>query len=184
MYLLIYILSLTSISLAAGAALIGDIFLFISLRHRKLALSEISMLSRLAGICCISTIVAGVSNCALYAIRLDSGMTFEENINWSIILMLLVTFTCALTLRQVHFPALKRHQHSHGHISDSFVLHHESLIATSAVSAVTWISIITLLSAQNQGLYTSTSFGIIMVGYILLAFLVSQAVKYLKIKHG
>ena len=178
MYLLFYIILLSSISLAAGAAFMGDIFFFITLKKRRVALNEIETLKRMSGISMISCVIALFSQIVLTAIIISTSLSLGYEESYLIILLLLITFTCSLTMRNIHLPTLKRHHHDHAHLSDKFIEYHDPLIATAAVSTFSWIFIIFLLSLRNQGVDVATDFnlgfGNLAVAYILLAYIASH----------
>ena len=179
-YLFFYTVVLVSVSMAAGASFIGDIFFLISARQRHISLREIVTLQRLNTISLISSIVAGVSEIILLSFRIETGLVYNEGFTFSVALMLLVAFTCALTLRNIHLPALKRHHHDYRHLSDSFIIHHDSLIATSAVSSLTWLFIIILVGADNQSVSLGMNAALFTVIYVLCAYIASKASIFVK----
>ena len=178
MYLLFYIILLSSVSLAAGAAFMGDIFFFISLRNRRLQIQEIKTLQRMSGISMLSSVVALFSEIVLTVIMISTSLSLGDEESYIIMLILLITFTCSLTMRNIHLPALKRHHHDHAHLSDKFIEYHDSLVATAAVSTFSWFFIIFLISLRNQGVIVSSDFNLgfasLAVIYIVFAFIASK----------
>ncbi len=177
-----YITFLTSISLAAASALLCDGFFFISVIRRRLQVGEIKILRILCGVSSVSSLIAGVSLIKLMAMRISDGVTPGEGILLALSLMLLVAFTSSVSMRNLHLPALHRHQHDYHHISESFLDHQRSLISTGAVSIVTWIFIITIVAADARGLALETSFFKISILYVITAYLFSKLALVIKRK--
>lgn len=181
-YLLFYIIFLSAVSLASASALLSDIFFFISLSHRRLKQNEIRNLRLLSGISTIATTCSIAAIISLMSINIANGSIEGEGVFLSLILMLTVAFFASLHMRNIHLPALKRQQNEYHHLSESFVHHQKSLISTSAVSIITWIFILTILSADAREMVLQYNSIEITLSYIIIAIAFSKMVTIFKKK--
>ncbi len=159
-----------AVSVGAGAALINDIFFLISLKNHKLTRYQFKSLKQLNSLQLILIIWIILVEVTFFAIQIQTysmatllGMTLAR-----FIIEIVVLF-CVLLLRQVHFPALMRHQHQYGHLSDSFTKHSNELIATCAISLVAWFYIILITSSTFESVFSDFGFGTTMIAFIVSA---------------
>ncbi|MES3005574.1 MAG: hypothetical protein V4664_01355 [Patescibacteria group bacterium] len=181
-YAIFYVVFIASVSLASASALLCDAFFFISLRHRRIKLHESKNLQILSGISATSSLFSIVSLLCLMSLRISAGITPGEDVLVSIALLLAVAFLCSLTMRNVHLPSLKRHQHEYHHLSESFTNHQDSLLSASIVSTMSWLFIITIISADSRELIANTNFWNLIILYTLTTFLLSKIAVYMKKK--
>lgn len=179
-YLLFYILFLVSISVAATAALLSDIFFFISIRHRRIDKEEYKQLRSFMGISSIASIFAAISLISLFSIRIGQGFVPQDFLLITVAIILIIAFGSSLTLRNFHLPALHRHQHEYHHLSESMSDHQNSLLATSVTSFVSWLYIVTLLSADSRGIIETTHFLEIIISYFVVSYVLSKLVIFTK----
>lgn len=159
-----------ALSVGAGAAVINDLFFLLSLKHHKLSRHELVTLKQLNNIQLFLIIWMILVEVTFFAIQIQTysistllGMTLAR-----FIIEIVVLF-CVLLLRQVHFPALIRHQNQYGHLSDSFMHHSNELIATCAISVVAWFYIILITSSSFDSIFTDFGFGTTMISFIVSA---------------
>ena len=183
-YLIFYILFVSAISLGSAASLLLDVFFFISLTHRRLKIHEVKNLKLLSGISTISIVVSIAALISLLSFRIGYGLYSGDSMLFILSALLLVAFACSLNMRNVHLPALKRHQHDYHHLSESFKHHQTSLLSTSVVSIVTWIFVLTLIAADARDVTLIVNFWQIIVSYIVIAYVLSKITVFLKRKIG
>lgn len=151
-----------AIAFGAGTAFINDLFFMLSLKHHSLNRHEVVTLKQLNNIQVILIIWIILCEVTFIAVQLQS-LSFNYFLGLSIakLMIELALLFFALLLRQMHLPALIRHQHTYKHLSDSFVEHSNTLIGTAVASLVSWIFIVFMSSsaflyAAKDFTFTST----------------------------
>lgn len=174
----IYILA---ISVGAGCALINDLFFFLSLKHHVLKHHEIVTLKQLNNIQLVLIIWIIIAEVTMIALN------FQYAVNWHLagvviakVLIEIAILFSTLLLRQVHMPALIRHQHQYGHLSDSFQEHNDSLVSTCAVSLVSWFFIVLITSGEFNRYMMDFGFIQTIVSYVIVSLFAVWLVVYLK----
>lgn len=181
-YLILYILFVTSIAVAAAASLLSDVFFFVSLRHRKINKHESKNLQILCGTSAICTIISIALLASIMSIRVSEGIIYGQGILVGTMIILIVAFVCSVFMRNTHLPTLHRHQHDYHHLSDSFKEHQTSILSTTAVSIVSWLFIIVIIGLDSRGLIGTTDFWKVIILYAVLAFLFSKFAVFTKKK--
>ena len=176
MDLLFLILQLVGISLGAGAAFIFDCFFIISLKNHRISVREEKILSRLSLLSIIASTVAIFSYIIVLSFQFEENSISATGIGFATAKLLIFSFAllCGITLRKIHLPALLRHQQTYFHLSESMLLHQDSLISTAIYSTVSWLAVLTLTAIeQKQAIYsvslTQYNFLHIIVIYIAVA---------------
>lgn len=174
---------IVAVSVGAGTALINDLFFLTSLKHRKLTKHDLITFKQLNNIQLFLIIWIILVEVTFFAIQVQTysistllGMALAR-----FVIEIVVLF-CVLLLRQVHFPALIRHQHQYGHLSDSFVHHSNELTATCAVSLVAWFYIILITSSTFESIFTDFGFGTTMIAFIISAIFATSLLVWMKNK--
>lgn len=129
-----------ALALGAGSALIIDLFFVTSASTRILSARDVRKISRLNFAAIISVVIALITDVSIisYEVMNASDTAFSY---WLLKLLLLsIIFLSAISLRKIHLPTLLRHQKHNAHLSDSLIRHSTSLINTTIISTVTWIS--------------------------------------------
>jgi hypothetical protein len=167
-------IELFAICFAFASTIIIDIFFFSSERHQRITTYELSTLKR------INTILLGCSYLvvitSLVIIWFLTSLTYEmpSGIMFARILILCVAIITSLSFRRIHLPQLVRNHVHNTHLSDSLLKHSNSIVASCAVSTVSWLYIVmlTVRLYQPYGYQTAPSALVIMLTYIV-ALLVS-----------
>jgi hypothetical protein len=174
----IYVLA---IAVGAGCALIYDLFFMISLKHHLVKSHEAITLKQLNNIQVVLIIWILIAEVAMIA------MNFQYAANWHLagvviakVFIEIVILFCALLLRQVHLPQLLRNQHQHGHLSDSFLEHHDSLVSTCALSLVSWFFIVLITSGEFNRYMMDFGFIQTIMSYVIVSIFAIWLVVYLK----
>ncbi len=174
----IYILA---IAVGAGCALINDLFFFLSLKHHVLRRHEIITLKQLNNLQLVLIIWIIIAEITMISLN------FQYAINWHLagvviakVLIEIVILFSTLLLRQVHMPALIRHQHQYGHLSDSFQEHSDALVSTCALSLVSWFFIVLITSGEFNRYMMDFGFIQTIMSYIVVSVFVIWLVTFMK----
>lgn len=170
-----------AISVGAGCALINDLFFFLSLKHHVLKRHEIITLRQLNNIQLVLIIFILIAEITMIA------MNFQHAVNWhlagvviaKVLIEIAVLFT-ALLLRQIHMPALIRHQNQYAHLSDSFIEHSNALISTCALSLVSWFFIVLITSGEFNRYMMDFGFIQTIMSYVIVSIFVIWLVLFMK----
>jgi hypothetical protein len=174
----IYVLA---IAVGAGCALIYDLFFFLSLKHQIIRHHEIVTLKQLNNIQLVLIVFI------ILAEGTFISMNFQNVADWHLagvsvakVLIELVALFCSLLLRNVHLPALVRHQHAYGHLSDSLHEHDDGLVSTCALSLVTWFFIVLITSGEFDKYMMDFGFIQTIVSYVVISLFVIWLVVFMK----
>lgn len=183
MNIFLFSIHFSALSLGAGAAFLIDLFFVTSAKTRILSARDVRMIFRLNFAVLISAVIALVTDVSLISFQVMEASSTSFSY-WLLKLFLLsIAFLSALSLRKIHLPTLLRHQRHNAHLSDSFIYHSDSLINTTIVSTVTWISVI--LATTYEYLYnagpTPSSLSFIIL-YCIAIFFSIKFFSYLKEK--
>lgn len=167
-------LYLVAIAIGAGAAFINDLFFIISLKDHVLKRSEIITLKQLNLIQTILIVWIILTEITFFAIQIQNytlGVFLGSTV--AKLLIEIVVLFCALLLRQVHLPALIRHQNTYSHLSNSFIEHSNSLVGTAVTSLISWFYIVLLTSASFENVIIDFGFGTTIISYIAICLIAS-----------
>lgn len=170
-----------AIAVGAGCAFINDLFFSLSLKNHRFKNHEIVTLKQLNNIQLFLIVWIIIAEITMTTI------TYQYAINWTlsgaliakIVIELVVLFT-ALSLRQIHMPSLLRHQNTYGHLSDSFVQHSNSMVATSVVSLTAWFFIVLITSSEFNVRVGDLGFGQTIISFVLVSLISVWIVLFLK----
>lgn len=172
-----------AVSVGAGAAVINNLFFILSLKHHKLSRKEIISLQKLNNLQLYLIIWIILVEITVFAIQIQTysiktllGMIVAR------LLIEIVALFCVLLLRQIHFPALIRHQHQYGHLSDSFALHSNELIATCSTSLVAWFYIILITSSSFENMFSDFGFNVTLATFVISSMFVTWLLVTMKNK--
>lgn len=178
-------IQIVCIALGAAGAFIFDSFFLLSRRQHKVTSTEYSMLQRinlLSLVACSVAMLFFVFEIASYISNAGNNPASMSVANLDLnslsmkFLLFIIAFMTALTIRKIHLPALRRHQGSYAHLSESFVEHQRSLISTAVYSTVSWMSIIFLSSLETVDggsileNFSSYNFITLLILYILICY--------------
>lgn len=170
-----------AIAVGCGCAVINDLFFFLSLKHHILKRHEIITLRQLNNIQLVLIVFILFAECTFIALNFQNVADWHlAGVTVAKVLIELVALFCALLLRQVHLPALIRHQHAYGHLSDSFHEHNDALVSTCALSFVTWFFIVLISSGEFNRYMMDFGFVQTIVAYALVAVFAIWLVTFLK----
>lgn len=170
-----------AISVGAGAALINDLFFILSLKHHKLKHHELVTLRQLNNIQLFLIVWIILVEITMLAIQIQvTSLDLVPGASYAKLIIELVVLFCALLLRQVHFPALTRHQNTYGHLSDSFLEHSNELISTCAISLISWFFIVLVTSSMLNDSFVTFGFSPTLFTFAAVALLTSWLFVYLK----
>ncbi len=170
-----------AISIGAGCALINDLFFFLSLKHHVLKRHEIVTLRQLNNMQLVLIVWILIAEITMIALN------FQYAMNWhlagvviaKILIEITVLFT-TLLLRQVHLPALIRHQNRYAHLSDSFLEHSNALVSTCALSLVSWFFIVLITSGEFNRYMMDFGFIQTIMSYIVVSVFAIWLVVFMK----
>ncbi len=170
-----------AIAVGAGCALINDLFFFLSLKHHILKRHEIITLKQLNNIQLVLIIWIIIAEITMIS------MNFQYAVNWHLagvviakVLIEIAVLFSTLLIRQVHLPALIRHQHKYAHLSDSFVEHSDALISTCALSLVSWFFIVLITSGEFNRYMMDFGFIQTIMSYAVVSVFVIWFVTFMK----
>lgn len=179
----LFTINLAGLSLGAGAAFMVDVFFLLSIKDRKITHMEYFSINRLGIIVNAGFFLTLITEVLMYTAFPSDVFTEGDTLFISKLFILVVLFFTTLSFWKFHLPMLKRYQHDHLHLSDSFRHHSDGLTKTAAVSTVSWIFLIVLtsLSIRNPDLikvqYNAVG---IIASYIILAFISAKVLTHLR----
>lgn len=181
--LTLYATYLIAISIGAGAAFINDLFFIISLKHHVLKRHEIVILKQLNNIQVFLIVWILLSEIVFLSFQIQN-FSLDSFIGATIAKLFIevTVLFCALLIRQMHLPALIRHQHTYGHLSDSFIEHSNSLVGTCVTSMVSWGFIVLITSAAFNMKVSDFGFSTTIIAYIITCLVASWFFMLLKNK--
>lgn len=170
-----------AIAVGAGCALINDLFFSLSLKHHILKRHEIIALKQLNNLQLVLIIWIVIAEITILALNIQvSGAWYISGANIAKILIELCVLFAALLMRQVHMPALIRYQNTHGHLSDSFLEHNNSLVGTTTWSMVSWFFLVLITSSEFNPRIMDFGFGATILVYAAVSILSIWIVLFLK----
>lgn len=141
------ILHLLGIALGAGGALASDWIFLISARDGRISRSETRFLSLGSKLVWSGVAILALSGLGLFLldpIRLLSSPKFLAKM--SIVLIIILN---GISFHFLHLPRIKRHAGEHFPSSDEFMRYRFALVASGAISFVSWISALILGAWRN-----------------------------------
>ncbi len=163
-----------AICVGAGCAIINDLFFITSLKHHVLKRHEIITLKQLNNMQIVLIVWIILCEIALFSIQIQ---TFSLGIllgaSMAKILIEIAVLFCVLFIRQMYLPGLIRHQHTYGHLSESFLEHSNGIVGTCATSLVSWFFIVLITSSGFGPTVANAGFVATIVTYIITCLLMS-----------
>lgn len=157
-----------AIAVGAGCAVINDLFFITSLKHHKLKSSEFNILSQLNKIQLVLILWIVLVEAVFFATRIQT-LTFGSILGVSIakFAIELVILFSVLFQKQLYLPALFRHQHKYGHLSDSFLEHSNGLLISCITSITSWFFIVFITSSEFKQNFVDFGFGTTISVYLV-----------------
>lgn len=170
-----------AIAIGAGCAIINDLFFIVSLKHHKLKALEYNILRQLNSIQLALILWVILVEITMFAIQIQTiSLSTILGVSIAKFLIELVILFSVLLLRQVHMPALHRHQHTYGHLSESFVEHTNGLIGTCVTSMVSWFFIVFITSSEMKEQFVDFGFTTTIIIYVITVVLANWLFIFMK----
>ena len=170
-----------AISVGAGCAVINDLFFILSMKHQVLKKYEAHILRQLNSIQVGLVIWVILAEIAMFAYQIETesiqailGITFAK-----FFIEIAILFAILL-IRQVYLPALVRHQHTYGHLSDSMLEHSNGLIIASVTSLTSWLFIIFIVSSEFKAEFLDFGFATTIILYAVILIISNSFFLYMK----
>ncbi len=163
-----------AISVGGGCAIINDLFFILSLKHHVLRRHEIIALKQLNNMQIFLIVWIILCEITFFAVQVQNfSIANVLGATMARIIIEIVLLICALLIRQLHLPTIVRYQHTHGHLSDSFLEHSNGLVGTCVLSLVSWFFIILTTSAAFSNAAIDFGFVTTILTYIIVSALAS-----------
>jgi len=179
----LFALYMVAIAIGAGASFIFDFFFVSTLKDHKLtgfevvALKQLNLIQLFTILWILVVEITFISLELMYStVQLVPGMLIAK------VLIALVVLFCVLLIKQVHYPALLRHQRQYHHLSNSFLMHSDGLIGTCAISIISWFFIILITAGEVNAYVADFGFTNTIITYAVTTGLFSLVAIKLKNK--
>ncbi|MDP3974836.1 MAG: hypothetical protein Q8P88_00920 [Candidatus Jorgensenbacteria bacterium] len=159
------ILHLLGVAVGAGGAFVSDAMFFSSVRDEKISTTEMRFLTMGSAAVWVGLALLFLSGLGL--VWMDPAHTLGSEKFWAKMTVVVIIFANGLFFRRFHIPRLARHVGEHFPSSDEFIRRVPLLLASGAVSAVSWVSAIVLGALRG----VPYGYGTIMGAYLAFVFL-------------